>query len=95
VQVLGVRDQRQEREQGERVQPPQDAGRGGRFGHEEGGQVSGHEGEDQEGDEAGFPGELFTEPLGADEEAADEEAEDADGAGQGEGGGEVEVPAAE
>ena len=64
-------------------------------GDEECGQVSGHEDEDQQGDEAGFPGELLAEPFGADEEAADEEAEDADGAGQGEGGGEVEVEAAE
>ncbi len=63
-------------------------------GDEERGQVGGHEDEDEQGDEAGFPGELFAEPSGAEEEAADEEAEDADGAGSGEDGGEVEVEAA-
>ncbi len=46
-------------------------------------------------DDAGFIGDLLAEPAGADEEAADEEAEDADGAGRGEGGGEIEVEAAD
>lgn len=75
------------------MKPPEDADGGRSFRDEEGGQVGGHEGEDEEGDEAGLPGELLAEPSGTDEEAADEKADDAYGAGEGEEGGEVEVQA--
>ena len=95
MQVLGVGDDGQKDEERQRVQPPERSNRGACIGDEERGQVGGHEGEDEQGDEAGFPGEFFAEPLGADEEAADEEAQDADGAGGGEDGGEPEVEAAD
>ena len=68
---------------------------GAGIGDKERGQVGDHQEEDEQRDEAGFPGELFAEPARADEEAADEEAENADGAGDGEGGGEVEIEAAD
>ncbi len=95
MQVLGVGNDGQKGQQRQRVNPPEGADRRAGVGDEERGQVGGHQDEDQQGDEAGFPGELFAQPFGADEEAADEEAEDADGAGHGEGGGKVEVEAAD
>jgi hypothetical protein len=59
------------------VKPPEDSRAGLGVGDKERGQVGGHQDEDQQGNEAGLPGELFAEPLGPDEEAADEEAENA------------------
>ena len=47
------------------------------------------------GDDAGFVRDFLAEPAGAHEEAADEEAEDADGASSGKCGGELGVEAAE
>ncbi len=52
VQVLGVRNERQKDEDGQRMGPPEDAGGGVSVGNEEGGQVGGHQDEDQQGDEA-------------------------------------------
>ena len=77
------------------MRPPQDAGGGGGVGDTERCQVAGHQDKDQQGNDAGFPGELRSEPLGPNEEAADEEGEDADGADNGEGGGEVVIEAAD
>jgi len=95
MKVLGMRDQRKESEQGESMGPPKNSSEGISVGDEEGGQVGGHEREDQQGDEAGFPGELFAEPFGSNEKAANEEAEDSHGAGQCESGGEVEIDASD
>jgi hypothetical protein len=62
---------------------------------EEGGEVGGHQEEDEQGDEAGFVGDFLAEPDGADEESANEEAGDGDGDEQRPGGGEGEVEAAD
>ena len=95
MQVLGVGDDGEKDQQRERVNPPEGAGGGRAFRGEERGQVGDHQQEDEAGDDAGLDGDLFAQPARADEEAADEEAEDADGAGEGEGRGGVEVDAAE
>ena len=95
VQVLGVGDEREKGEQSQRVTPPQDAGCGCGIRYKERRQVGGHQDEDQQGNDAGLIGKFCAEPLGPDEEAADEEAEDADGADDGEGGGEVVIEAAD
>ncbi len=58
------------------------------------GQIGGHQQEDQQGDEAGLPGELLAQPLGPDEKTADEKPENPRGAGQGEDGGKIRVKAA-
>ena len=76
------------------MNPPENPCGGVGVRDEKRGQVGDHEQEDQEGDEAGFPGELLAEPLGANEKTADEKAENACGAGQGEDGGNVSVEAA-
>jgi len=76
------------------MHPPENSRGGVGVGDEERGQVGDHQQEDEEGDEAGLVRELLAEPLGAHEETADEEAENARGAGQGEDGGEVKVEAA-
>ena len=91
VQVLGVGDEREEDEQVQSVKPPQDAGSRGRVRDEERRQIGGHQDEDQQGNDAGLIGRFFSEPFGPDEKAANEEAEDADGADKGEGGGEVVI----
>ncbi len=93
--MLGVGNDGQEDQQREGVQPPEHGNRRAARGHKEGGQVGGHQEKDQEGDEAGFPGELSTEPARADQEPANEEAEDTDGAGQGKDCREAEVEAPE
>ena len=94
VEVLGVRDQRQEDEQGEGVGPPESF-EGGVVAGDEGGEVGDHQGEDEQGDEAGFVGDLLAEPDGADEEAADEQACDGDCDEQRPRGGKEEVEAAD
>ena len=93
--MLGVGNERQKGQQRQRVQPPQHARRWADVGDKKRGQVCGHQREDQQGDEAGFPGKLLAQPFGTDEEAADEEAENADRAGQREDGGKVKVEAAD
>lgn len=95
VQVLSVRDQRKKNEERESVNPPEGEGCGAGFWDEEGGEVGRHEGEDEEGDEAGFIRKMSAEPDGADEEAADEKIENAEGASDGEKRGEVKVKASE
>lgn len=62
---------------------------------EERGQIGDHENEDQQGNEAGFPGEAGSEPPGPDEKPADEQANNADGAKQGKDSREVEIEAAD
>ncbi len=83
--MLGVRDERQKDQQRQRVHPPEDAGGGAGVGDKERGQIGDHQHEDQQRNDAGFPGELCAQPSGADEKPADEEAENAGGAGHGEG----------
>ena len=75
MQMLGVGDEGQKDEQRERVRPPESSRGGAGVGNEESGEIGGHQDEDEQGDEAGFPGELLAEPAWAHEEAADEEAE--------------------
>jgi len=77
------------------VDPPEGFEGGAVAGEEEGGEVGDHQVEDKKGDEAGFVGEFFAEPDGADEEATDEETCDGDGYEGGPGSGEEEVEAAE
>ena len=95
VQVLGVGDDGQKGQKGQRVHPPEDSRGGVGVGDKERGQVGDHQQEDQEGDEAGLVGELLAQPLGADQKRRTKSAENAHGAGQGEDGGEIEVEAAE
>ena len=95
VQVLGMRNERQKDQDAECMRPPEPARRGGGGRYGESGEIGDHQGEDEEGDDAGFVGHFAAEPDGADEEAADEEAGDADGHQQREDGGEPEVEAAE
>ena len=90
VQMLGVRDERQEDEQRQRVRPPEGFQRSP-VAHEERGEVGDHQEKDKQGDDAGFVGEFLAEPDGPDEEAADEEACDGDGDEHGPGGGEQKV----
>ena len=94
VKVLGVGNDRKKRG-GERVGPPEDLRVAGAHSGEERGEVGDHQGEDEEGDDAGFVGDFLAQPAGANEEAADKESEDADGASSGKCGGEIEVEAAE
>ena len=94
VQVLGVGNDDQKDQNGQRVDPPENPrGRVG-VGDKKRGQVGDHQQEDEEGDEAGLPGELLAEPPGPDQETADEEAEDARRAGQRKDGGKIGVEAA-
>ena len=95
MEVLGVRDDGQKDEQRKSVQPPEKSRGGGTVCGEKCGQVGGHEGEDEQGDKAGFPGEFLAKPYGADDEAADEEAENSDGAGGGEDCCEPEIKSAD
>ena len=88
--MLGVRNQRQKREQRERVRPPERRDRRSRPADEERGQVGDHQHEDEQRDQAGFPRKL-AEPLGSDKESADEESENPDRAGRREDRGEVKV----
>ncbi len=92
MEMFGVRDQRQEGEDGERVGPPQPAV----VFHagEERGEVGGHEGEDEERDESAF-GRDLAEPARLHQEAADGETGDGDGDGDGEERGESEIETAE
>ncbi len=88
VQVLGVGNDGQKDQKGQRVDPPENPrGRVG-VGDKERGQVGDHQQEDEEGDEAGLVRELITQPFGADQETADEKPQNSHGAGQGEDGGE-------
>jgi hypothetical protein len=93
VKVLGVGNERKKGEQAKRVSPPENAGRGIGGCNEKGGQIGGHEEEDQKGDDAGPPGDLFAEPDGMEKETSDEEGKNGDGASQGEEGGEIVVEA--
>jgi hypothetical protein len=94
MEMLGVRDEGKKGEKAKCVSPPEGTGRGLAGCDEEGGQIRGHEEEDEESDEAGLPGELGTEPDGTEKEAADEEGEDGDGASEGEEAGEIVVETA-
>ena len=95
VQVLGVRNDGQEGEQGEGVHPPEHADGRSRTGDEERGQIGGHQHKDEQGDEARFPGEMLPEPFGPDEKAADKKREDADCTGQRKNRSKPEVETAE
>lgn len=95
VEVLGVGDERQKGEQGKGVNPPEEPCGGAGIGDKERSQIGGHEEEDQQGDDAGRPRQLCPEPPGPDEETADEEAGDADGAGESKSGHYVEIEAAD
>ena len=95
MQVLGFGDDGQKDQQRQRVNPPEGAGGGRAFRGEERGQVGDHQQEDEAGDDAGLDGDLFAQPARADKEAADEEAENSDGAGEGESRRGVEVDSAE
>ncbi len=70
VEVLGVGDQGKEEDQRQGVGPPEGF-EGGFVVDEEGGEVGGHQGEDEQGNEAGFVGDL-TEPDGASYKSAHE-----------------------
>lgn len=91
MEVFGVWDERKKSEKGERVSPPEYTGHGTGGRNEEGGQKSGHEEEDEERDEAGFPGDFGAKPDGTQEEAADEEGEDGDAASESEKCCEIEI----
>ncbi len=95
VQVLGVGNDGQKDEQRQGVNPPQNQNRSPGAGDKKRGQVGDHQHEDQQGDEAGFPGELLAQPFGPDEEAADEQTENAAGAGQGKDCGKPEIESAD
>ena len=75
------------------MQPPEGTRRGADVRDKECGQIGGHQDKDQQGDKAGFPRKLLTEPPGTDKEAADEKAEDAASAGHGKGCGKVGIGA--
>ena len=94
VEVLGVGDDGQKEEQSECVRPPEDAGGGAGVGDEKCRQIGDHQDEDQQGDQAGFPGELLSQPARADKEAPDRQGRDAHSTGGGKERGQVEVPAA-
>lgn len=94
VEVLGVGDEGEEDEEGGGVDPPEEVV-GDAFGEQDiVEEVGDHEGEDEEGDEAALIAD-FAEPLGADDHAADGEAADGDGNGEGKAGGEEAVGGAE
>ena len=93
--MLGVGDERKEDEQSEGVDPPEGFDRCARVGEEEGGEVGGHQREDEQSDEAGFVGDLLAEPDGANKKTADEEAGDRDSHKQRPRGREREVEAAD
>ena len=94
VQVLGVRDQRQKRQQRDGVQPPIRARRRGGFLHPEPRQVGDHQDENEQRDDAGFRRD-FAQPDGARDEAADGQAGDGDRHKHGPHGHESEIGFAE
>jgi hypothetical protein len=93
VEMFGVGNNGQEDQQSERVQPPEHGNCRAARGNEEGGEVGDHQKKDEKSDETGFPGEFRSEPARPDQEPANEEAKDADGAAQSKCRGEPEVKA--
>ena len=77
VQMLGVRNQRQENQQRQRVQPPARLARQRFLVDPEPGQIGRHQDEDQECDEARFR-RHFAQPHRPHHEAADEQPRDRD-----------------
>ncbi len=92
VQMLGVRDQRQENEKRERVRPPKRSAL--LAARQEGQQIGDHQQEDQQRDEAGFVRHR-AEPFRPDHQAAERQARDGDRHGDGENRGQREVDSAE
>ena len=91
MQVLGVRDDGQEDEQGERVCPPENAGSRAGIADSKARQVGHHQEEDQQRDHSRFIGDFVAEPARPHKKSAHEQTEDPDGAGDGEGCGEIEI----
>src|ERR1019366_2348189 len=69
VHMLGARNQRQERQQHQRVRPPQHPARGGAFRHPERSQIRDHQCEDQKRNQARLRRKRL-QPLRTDDEAA-------------------------
>ena len=90
MQMLGVRNQRQKREQREGVRPPQRLHRAARPSHKKRRQVRCHQREDQQRNQPGLPGNL-AQPFGPHQESPHKQAENADRAGDGEDGRKIKV----
>ena len=86
VEMLRMRDQGEEDQQGESMGPPDYVEKWCGRGELEVDEIGDHQDEDQEGDETRLPGD-FAEPLGAPDESADGESGDGDGGDHGECGG--------